>query len=81
MLPQLLFVAALVVALVLASRWMTQEVDRVDRQMARLQRVLERAGQERILQLRLEFDEATGLYVPVKRRLDDFPIMPRRLSA
>jgi hypothetical protein len=64
MLPQLVFVAALVLAFVFASRWAYLEVARVEGQMGRLRRMLRRAGRNPIP--RLQLDETTGLYLPVK---------------
>jgi hypothetical protein len=70
MLPQLTFVAAMIVAFGFASRWVTQEVARVETQMSRLQRLLQRVGRDPRspqLHLQLQLDEATGIYLPVER--------------
>jgi hypothetical protein len=70
MLPQLTFVAAMIVALGLASRWVTQEVARVESQISRLQRLLRRVRREPSdshLHLNLQLDEVTGIYLPADR--------------
>jgi hypothetical protein len=68
MLPQLTFVAAMIVAFAFASRWVTQEVARVEAQMNRLQRLFRRVGRDpRIPQLQLQLDDATGIYLPIER--------------
>lgn len=70
MLPQLTLVAAMIVAFAFASRWVSQEVARVEDQIGRLQRLLRRAGREPQsppLQMNLHFDEVTGIYLPADR--------------
>jgi hypothetical protein len=71
MLPQLTFVAALIVAFAFASRWVSQEVARVEAQIGRLQRLLRRrVGREPGMpyrQMQLHLDEATGIYLPIDR--------------
>ena len=62
MLPQLAFVAASVFVLGIAYRWTIQEVERVERQMSRLQRMLQRASGEPTT---LQLDPKTGIYFPV----------------
>jgi hypothetical protein len=64
MLPQLVFFATFIVMVWYAFRWVGQEIARVDGQMRRLQRILNRVRGNRIP--RLQLDEATGHYIPVK---------------
>lgn len=64
MLPQLLFLAAIGVAFGFACRWVNQEIARVEGQMSRLQRLLQRVSDEPIP--RLQLDKTTGIYLPVK---------------
>ncbi|MGB0084028.1 MAG: hypothetical protein WBP94_01450 [Rhodomicrobiaceae bacterium] len=63
MLPQLLLFAAMVAASWFTVRWLREEVARVDRQIDRVQRILDRMRNGRMP--RLEFDPATGFYHPV----------------
>jgi hypothetical protein len=66
MLPQFMFfLAAMILALAFASRWVSQEIARVESQIGRLQRLLRRVGRDRVTELQL--DETTGIYLPVER--------------
>jgi hypothetical protein len=69
MLPQLMFLlAAMVVAFAFASRWLFQEVARVEGQIGRLQRLMQRVGRDpRIPHLHLQLDETSGIYLPIDR--------------
>jgi hypothetical protein len=62
MLPQLVFVAASIVVLGAAYRWAIQEVERVEKQMSRLQRLLQRVNGDPVP---LQLDPKTGIYLPV----------------
>jgi hypothetical protein len=63
MLPQLLVVGAGIAACWFGSRWIRQEVDRVDGNMRRAQRLLQRVQRSPVPQFR--FNPRTGHYYPV----------------
>lgn len=64
MLLQLVFLAVTAMTVWLGSRWVKQEIDRVDTQLERLNRALAMAQVNRIPTL--QFNPATGVYQPLK---------------
>lgn len=66
MLLQLVFIAATGTAIWYGSRWVTNEIRRVDTQMERLHKALDMANVSRTP--RLQFNPATGVYQPVRLR-------------
>lgn len=64
MLPHVVFAAMMIGGVWFASRWVREEVARVEGQMRRMHRILEHVRNGRIP--RLEADPVTGHYFPVK---------------
>jgi hypothetical protein len=64
MLPQLVVFSAMVAACWFGAKWLRQEVDRVDAEMKRAQRMLRRVRNSPVPQLR--FNPVTGHYHPVE---------------